>query len=190
MQAFIAAAERQELASNIDRQVIPALLGTISGTGDRHILNISANSVKDFSFAGWFQRQLQSQDVEGRQVVLQFSADAALQDLRATRRMIEEIAPTGCTFSVSGVHGGRQHESLPEQLDLAFVKLDSQFTRSLKDQPQDLQTLRNLVSIAAGAGTHVLADQVNDSVDMAMLWQCGVRHLAGDFLLESSRFTG
>lgn len=190
METFMAAAERYELASTIDRQVIPALLETISGSGDRHILNISANSVQDFSFPGWFQRQLQSHDVEGRQVVLQMSAEAALHDLRATHRLIEEISPTGCTFSVSGVHAGRQHESLPSQLDLAFIKLDSQLTRDLKDHPEVLPSVRNLVSIAAAAGTHVLADQVNNSVDMATLWQCGIKHLAGDFLQESSRSIG
>ncbi len=55
LEEFAAAADRANLASAIDRQVIPGLLRAISGSGDRHIINVSGNSVQDFSFASWFQ---------------------------------------------------------------------------------------------------------------------------------------
>lgn len=190
MAEFLPAAERNDLASNIDRHVIPGLLQAISGSGDRHIINISGNSVLDFSFPGWFHRQLQFAEVEGSQVILQISAATALRDLRTTRRLFEEIAPTGCTFSVAGIVGDRRHEALLGQLDLAFVKLSAELTHNLRERPANLQAVRNLVSIATQAGAQVLADQVHNSADMAALWQCGVKHLAGEFLQESSRVAG
>jgi EAL domain-containing protein (putative c-di-GMP-specific phosphodiesterase class I)/GGDEF domain-containing protein len=190
MSAFLAAAERNDLASTIDRQVIPGLLRAISGSGDRHIINISSNSVLDFSFPGWFERQLKTCDVEGSQVILQLSADAALQDLRTTRRLIDEIAPSGCGFSVAGMVDDRRHEKLPGQLDLAFIKLAPELTHNLRDNATQLQAVRNLVSVAGQSGTQVLAEKVDNSADMASLWQSGVKLLAGEFLQDSSRFAG
>ena len=188
--AFLPAAERNALASSVDRHVIPGLLHAISGGGDRHIINISGNSVLDFSFPGWFQRQLQTADVEGRQVVLQIPAQAALADLRSTRRLIEELAPMGCAFSIAGIEDNRKHEALPEQLRLAYIKLAPELILGLPGNPARQQAVRRLVNVARHAGTEVLADQVLNSADVAALWQCGVKHMAGEFLQESSRVAG
>ena len=70
---FMLAAERNDLGSTIDRHVIPQIMLAIAGTGDRHIISISTNSILDFSFPNWFQRIQKETEAEGSQLVLQLS---------------------------------------------------------------------------------------------------------------------
>jgi EAL domain-containing protein (putative c-di-GMP-specific phosphodiesterase class I) len=190
LDAFALIAGRVNLASTIDRQVIPGLLRVISGTGDRHFINVSANSVQDFSFPSWFQRQLHEFDVEGSQLVLQLSADSANANLRATRRMFEELASQGCSFSISHFDDCKHSIELLEKLDLSYVKLPPGISVDLAQHPTNQSVIRNVAAAAAVAGVKVFADEVNNPADMALLWQCGVKLVSGDFLQDEPRVIG
>jgi len=93
---FMLAAERNDLGSTIDRHVIPQIMLAIAGTGDRHIISLSTNSILDFSFPDWFKRMLKETEVEGSQLILQVSAIVAESHLKPTRRVVEELQLLGC----------------------------------------------------------------------------------------------
>jgi diguanylate cyclase (GGDEF)-like protein len=187
---FMTAAEGYNLASTIDRQIIPGLLKAIAGTEDRHIINLSGNSVHDFSFPAWFQRQLQENEVEGSQVILQIPVDSAVAHMRAARRLFDEMKPQVCGFALSGFDGRRQANEVLDQLDVTLVKLKSELTEQLKSNLDNQNMIRNVVSCAEHSDVQVLADNVVDSSDMATLWQCGVKLVAGEFLQRSPRVIG
>ena len=94
---FMIAAERNDLGSTIDRHVIPQLMLAITGTGDKHIITLSNNSILDLSFTHWFERMLKETEVVGSQLILQISAISAESNLKPTRRIIDELKElTGC----------------------------------------------------------------------------------------------
>jgi diguanylate cyclase (GGDEF)-like protein len=187
---FLPAAEKYELASTIDRQVIPGLLKAISGTGDRHIINLSGNSILDFSFSSWFEHQMEEQDVQGSQIILQFTAEAAEQDLKATRRLIDELRSRGCDFSIANIDGRESGRRLIETLDVSMVKLKSGLAQGISGSPDQLENIKNVVYTANSADAVVVADEVQDAADLAVLWQCGVKLVAGEFLKESPQVVG
>lgn len=187
---FYPVAERHNLASTIDRQVIPGLLRSIAGSGDRHIINLSGNSVHDFSFASWFQRQLKERAVEGSQLILQIPAEAALSNLRAAQRLIEETQALGCAFSLSGFDEKPRTTGLLELLKVQLVKLPTGMATQLRGQADRQTAIKNVVHAASRASAQVMADSVQDSSDMAALWQCGVKLVSGSFLQNASRVSG
>lgn len=186
-ETFLPPAERLGLASAIDRQVIPGLLRAMAGGGDRHIINISADSVQDFSFASWFQHQLEKYGVEGTQVILQAPLAAVTRQPRAAERLFEELRSSGCGFSVSGFDGREGAEDLLRRLDLTLVKLPHGLARDIALDAGRQATVRKVVQAADSRQVLVLADEVNDSTAMATLWQCGVKLVCGAFLQESPR---
>ncbi len=190
LEEFLKVAERHELASTIDRQVIPGLLRAITGSGDRHIINLSSNSVLDFSFPSWFQRQLEELDVQGSQVVLQLSSQAAHANLKPTRRLMQEFKPLGLRFSLSSFDDQRRTCDLLGQLGISMVKLRKGLTQSLGNNSAHQDIIRNVVSVAERTKVAVIADEVRNTADMAALWQCGVKLVAGDFLNETSQVVG
>jgi diguanylate cyclase (GGDEF)-like protein len=187
---FFPAAERNDLASGIDRLVIPGLLKAISGGGDRHIIAISSNSIIDFSFPGWIQRQFEKEDVQPGQVILQLAASSILSSLKPARRLIHELQPLGCGFSMSEFDDERRTRQLLEHLDVSLVKLRSGLTKSLVSNTKNQAVIRKVVETADQYDAAVIADNVSDASDLAVLWQCGVKLVSGAFLQESSQVVG
>jgi EAL domain-containing protein (putative c-di-GMP-specific phosphodiesterase class I) len=49
------------------------------------------------------------------------------------------------------------------------------------------EAVRKVVEAAEAHGVAVIADEVTDTSSLAVLWQCGVKLIAGAFLRESTQ---
>jgi diguanylate cyclase (GGDEF)-like protein len=184
---FLGLADRCDLAGGIDKQVIPGLLKTLVDSDERQILNISSNSILDYAFPGWFAGQVKDACVEGSRVILQISASSALGNLRPAQRLIKELKPLGCRLSVSLFDAERRTCQLLEHLDVSFVKLHPSLTEGLTANARNQEAVRKVVEAAEAHGVAVIADEVTDTSSLAVLWQCGVKLIAGAFLRESTQ---
>lgn len=185
-EVFMGHAEQSNLGAAIDRFVLPGLLKTIAGSGDRHIFNLSTNSILDFSFPSWFQNQMSELGVEGSQVILQFTAGAAESHQKPLWRLINELAPLGCRFSLSMFEDYRQGGAILGSPNVAMVKLPPGLSQALASNSENQRIVRNIVSVANNAQAEVIADEILDAADLAVLWQCGVKLVAGEFLKDTS----
>lgn len=187
---YLPAAERNQLASQIDRVVVPGLLRAVAGSEEQQIIEISGNSLQDFSFPAWFQRTLQETRVAGKRIVLQWPAWAARQQTKAARRLIEELSPLGVRFSVSAFDAEPRTIELLKKLKLQFVTLDPALTRELQSDPTQLDGIREVVNAAESMQVLVIASNVPTSADLAALWRGGVKLVSGDFVQETPRVIG
>jgi EAL domain-containing protein (putative c-di-GMP-specific phosphodiesterase class I)/GGDEF domain-containing protein len=184
---FMLFAERNDLAGAIDRAVIPGLLKTLVDSSERQIINLSINSILDYSFPGWFAEQMKETCIEAQRIVLQISSAAALNNLRPAQRLMKELKPLGCRLSICHFDAERRTLQLLEHLDASFVKLDHALTVDLISDTKKQDAIRRIVDTANESGVAVIADEVADTSSLAVLWQCGVKLIAGAFLSESSQ---
>ncbi len=187
---FLMAAERNDLGSTIDRHVMPQIMLAIAGTGDRHIINLSSNSILDFSFPNWFQRMLRETEVEGSQLILQISAMVAESNLKPTRRVVEELQPLGCNFVLSEFDNDPRTLQLLDHLPVGMIKLRPGLARGLSSNTANQEIVRAVVRAIETRNITVIADEVQDASDLAVLWQCGVKLVTGDFLNEAPQVVG
>ena len=187
---FMPAAERGQLASQIDRHILPGLLRAVADHDARQLLTVSGNSLQDFSFATWFQRTLQDLRIPGKRVVLQWPARAAQQQPRAARRVQEELAGSGIAFALTGLENDPKQLTLLERLELQYVTLSPTLTGELQDHPERLDHIRTVVSSASQQHIQTIASNIATSQDLALLWQSGVKLVSGDFLQEEPRVIG
>ena len=187
---FMLAAERNDLGGTIDRHVIPQLMVAIAGTGDKHIISLSTNSILDFSFPHWFQRMLTETEVEGSQLILQISSTAAESNLKPAHRIIDELKDLGCSFVLSEFDNDRRTTQLLEHLPVDMVKLRPDLTQGLTTNTANQEVIRAVVRAVERYEITVVADEVQDASDLAVLWQCGVRLVTGDFLNEAPQVVG
>ncbi len=187
---YLAAAESNQLASQIDRLVVPGLLRAVSGGKDRQIIDISGNSLQDFSFPTWFQRTLQETRIPGERIVLQWPAWAAREQTRAALRLIEELRPLGVSFSVSGFDEDPKTLELLEELPLQMVTLSQALTSDLQGNPACLDSIREVVKATSAKDILTIASDVETSADLAMLWRGGVKLVSGQFIQETPRVIG
>jgi len=187
---FMRAAERNSLGSAIDRRVLPQLMSAIAGTGDQHIIALSMNSILDFSFPNWLQRKLEETEVEGSQLILQISAIVAELNLKPTHRLIEELKKMGCGIMLTDFNNEIRTVQLLEHLPVDMVKLTQGMAQGLSTNIPNQETIRAVVKSVEPYNIRVIADEVKDATDLAVLWQCGVKLVTGDFLNEAPQVVG
>lgn len=187
---FMPIAERNDLGSNIDRHIIPQLMTAISGTGDRHILPLSINSVLDFSFPNWFKRTLDETDTAGSQLILQISAVAAESNLKATGRVVDELREMGCAVMLSEFDNERRTIQLLDHLRVNMIKLRAGLAPGLATNAENQEIVRAIVRAIAPHNVAIVVDEVKDAADLSILWRCGVKLVTGDFLNEAPQVVG
>jgi diguanylate cyclase (GGDEF)-like protein len=187
LQEFQNAADRNDLAGAIDKHVIPGLLKTFVDSTERQIITLSNNSILDYGFPGWFAGQMQAACVEGDRIILQIAASAAHTNLRPAQRLMKELKPLGCHLAVSLFDSDRRSRQLLEHLDVSYIKIEPSLTAGLTANTKNQEAVRTIVEAAEPHGVAVIADEVADTSSLAVLWQCGVKLIAGAFLKESSQ---
>ena len=187
---FMPIAERNDLGSSIDRYIIPQLMTAIAGTGDRHIIPLSINSVLDFSFPNWFKRTLEETGTAGSQLILQISAVAAESNLKATGRIVDELREMGCAVILSEFDNQRRTVQLLEHLRVNMIKLRVGLAPGLATNTENQEIVRAIVRAIAPHNVSIVVDEVKDAADLSVLWQCGVKLVTGDFLNEAPQVVG
>ena len=185
--AFLEIADRADLAGLIDRQVLAGLLGSLADAENRQIINLSANSILDYAFPGWFADEVRSACAPGDKVILQITAETAQGNLRPVQRLMKELEPMGCRLSISDFDGQRRCMQLLQHLEVSFIKLHPALTEGLTGNTQHQETIRRIVEAAEPRGVALIADEVADTSSLAVLWQCGVKLVAGTFLRENTQ---
>ncbi len=187
LKEFQDAADRNDLAGSIDRNVIPGLLKTFVDSEERQIITLSNNSILDYGFPGWFANQMKAACVEGNRIILQIDASSAHTNLRPAERLMKELGPLGCKLMVSRFDEERRSRQLLEHLEISYVKIMPELTHDLTANSKHQEAVRKIVKAAEPHDVCVIADEVADTSSLAVLWQCGVKLIAGAFLKESSQ---
>lgn len=187
---FMAIADRNDLAGSIDRQLIPGLLKNFAESTERQIVTISANSVLDYSFPGWLMEQMREYCIEGNKLIIQVSATTAQTNLKPVQRLLQELKDLNCRLSISAFNDDRKCNQLLEHLDASYLKLEPGLTQNLTTNASNQEIIRSIVDLADKHNITVIADEVADTPSLAILWQCGIKLIAGSFLKESSQVVG
>jgi diguanylate cyclase (GGDEF)-like protein/PAS domain S-box-containing protein len=180
-------ADRNDLAGMIDKHVIPGLLKTFVESDETQIISVSNNSILDYGFPAWFADQMKANCIEGQRIILQIDANAARTNLKPAQRLMKELKPLGCQLAISQFDAGRRTSQLLEHLDISYVKLHPTLTENLTADSKSQESIRKIVDAAEIQGAAVIADEVEDTSSLAVLWQCGVKLISGAFLKENSQ---
>ena len=187
---YMDTADRIDLAGAIDRQIIPGLLKSFVETSDKQIISLSNNSILDYGFPGWLAEQMSEYCVEADKLIVQVSAATVQSNLKPVQRLMNELGPLGCRLSIAHFDAERRTRQILEHLDVAYIKIQPSLTDKLTGNSANQDAIRTIVDAADSHGTHVIADEVADTASLAILWQCGVKLIAGAFLKENSQVVG
>jgi diguanylate cyclase (GGDEF)-like protein len=184
---FAAVADKHDLAGFIDRSVIPAILRSVPDHDESQIFSLSTHSVADPGFPGWLRDHIKMYAVNADKLIIQIRADSAQANLKPTQRLMRDLEPLGCRLSISSFGPERRTLQLFEHLDISYVKLHTDLTADLQGNSKTQESIRQIVETANEYDSVVIADEISDTSNLATLWQCGVKMIAGAFLKESSQ---
>lgn len=180
---FIAAAERNDLMKNIDRWVIGASMSFAANRKAACIfVRVSKDTILDKSLMGWLETQLKSLKIEPKRLCIQVTEELAMQYVRQTTELSENLRKLGFRFALEHFGTGRDPLKLLASIGMSFIKVDGSLMQGLSTNQLQQQRVKGLVESAKRKGVETIAERVEDANTMAVLWQLGIEFIQGYFV--------
>ena len=180
---FIAAAERNDLMKNIDRWVIGASMSFAANRKAACIfVRVSKDTILDKSLIGWLETQLKSLKIEPKRLCIQVTEELAMQYVRQTIELSENLRKLGFRFALEHFGTGRDPLKLLASIGMNFIKVDGSLMQGLSTNQLQQQRVKGLVESAKRKGVETIAERVEDANTMAVLWQLGIEFIQGYFV--------
>lgn len=182
--AFIPAAERYHLMSQIDRWVVARTIAwlednTGGSAGQQIMINLSGQSLSDERFAGFVQRLLDTTTVTASQICFEITETAAIANLSRAREFINQLKARGCRFALDDFGSGLSSFAYLKELPVDYLKIDGSFVRDIIDDPIDAAMVKSINDIGHVMGKKTIAEFVENEAIVAMLKTIGVDYAQG-----------
>jgi PAS domain S-box-containing protein len=174
---FLPPAERFGLAPAIDRWVI-ARAAEIAR--ERRVeVNLSAQSVGDPNLPDFVEARLAEAGAAASNLVFEITETAAAEDLDQARRLAERLVELGCGFALDDFGTGYGSFTYLKHLPVRYIKIDTEFVRTLRADSPDRQVVSAIVDVARNFGIETIAEGVEAAETAELLCVLGVDYAQG-----------
>ena len=185
--AFLPAAERSNLATQIDRWVVRTAFEWFTLHPERleHLflcaINLSGHSLGDKEFLESLVRQFDEVNISPEKICFEITETAAITNFVGATRFIETLKELGCRFALDDFGSGLSSFAYLKNLPVDFLKIDGVFVRDILDNPIDLAMVKSINEIGHAMGKQTIAEFVeNDAIlDELRLGELGVNYAQG-----------
>jgi PAS domain S-box-containing protein len=174
---FLPSAERFALAPAIDRWVISRAAEIAR---ERRVeVNLSAQSIGDPSLPEFVEARLSEAGADASNLVFEITETAAAEDLDQAGRLAERLIGLGCGFALDDFGTGYGSFTYLKHLPVRYIKIDTEFVRTLRADSPDRQVVSAIVDVARNFGIETIAEGVEAEETAELLGQLGVHYAQG-----------
>ncbi len=186
--AFIPAAERYDLMSDLDRWVINdafkylAKQCTKKNSSTNPVLsfiNLSGASLSDEKFFSYISEKLIEYKIPRGSICFEITETATIANLKSAVKFINEIKEAGCLFALDDFGSGMSSFSYLKTIPADFLKIDGEFVRDMLLDPMDTAIVEAINKIGHVAGLRTIAEFVESPAIMDRLRTIGVDYAQG-----------
>jgi diguanylate cyclase (GGDEF)-like protein/PAS domain S-box-containing protein len=191
--AFLPAAERYQLMSDIDRCVIrkaiKLLLDSQKAGQELHVsINLSGQSIGEEGFLAYVIRKLDRLGACASQVCFEVTETVAVNNLSLAISFIETIKRYGCKFSLDDFGAGVSSFGYLKNLPVDYVKIDGVFIRAIHESEVDEAMVKAISQVAKVMGMQTIAEFVENREGFETLEKIGIDYAQG-YWIEKPRPT-
>ena len=188
---FFSAASRVGLAPRLDQDLLRRLCSLLAEREPQQaqeawLVTLSMSSIVDEAFCDRLEGMLKSGALDPERLIWAFREFEIEDKLRPAQDFIECFRPFGCRFALTDVNADSPLEVPLSYLDLAFLRLTPEMVHNLSEDEALRNSLSAIVSLAKDHGTQVIAPRVDQTSDLATLWQLGITLVQGEFVREQA----
>ena len=182
---FLPAAEKYNLAPDVDRWVIEAFCDwfrNTEGVQDRLVygaINLSGHTLGSEESLGFVCDTLDKYGVPGPNVCFEITETAAINNFGAAQRFIQELKARGCRFALDDFGSGVSSFGYLKHLPVDYIKIDGMFVRMLKNSDTDRVIVRSINEVAHSLGLLSIAEFVEDKETLDIVAELGVDYAQG-----------
>ncbi|MDE3011223.1 MAG: EAL domain-containing protein [Pseudomonadota bacterium] len=195
--AFIPAAERFGLMTEIDRWVVREMLATcaelVARDGPDAIamcaVNVSGSSLGEERFRNFVLDQFVRFDVPFDRICFEVTETTAIANLGAANRFMSELKALGCRFALDDFGSGWSSFAYLKQLPVDYLKIDGGFVKDMLDDPIDRSMVETINRIGHVMGKQTIAEHAESPAIIAELRRLGVDFAQGLGVTEPKPFS-
>ena len=145
----------------------------------RVAVNVPPGLLSDAAFPARIAGQVERAGLRPRQLTLEITEDALLQDLETARAVAEQLHELGFSLSLDDFGTGYSSLLHLRSIPLDSVKIDRGFTSDVDTNPRTQRFLRALVAMGHDLGLQVIVEGVEREGQAAVLQRLGATHAQG-----------
>ncbi|MFO1351109.1 MAG: EAL domain-containing protein [Gammaproteobacteria bacterium] len=184
-EAFLPAAERYNLITQVDRWVVATALRWLKSKPDLLerlslcAINLSGHSLGDEEFPAFVIRQLHEAGIPPAKICFEITETAAIAHFGNAARFIQTLKALGCRFALDDFGSGVSSFAYLKNLPVDFLKIDGAFVKEIARNPIDFAMVRSINEIGHVMGLKTVAEFVENDAILAKLRDLGVDYAQG-----------
>jgi diguanylate cyclase (GGDEF)-like protein/PAS domain S-box-containing protein len=181
---FIPVAEESDLIFRLGEWVLRAACKQLRGWQQAGLalqvaVNVSARQFRDPKLADLVVAVMADSQVDPRLVEIELTETAIMQDARASISTLERLKSRGVSISIDDFGTGYSSLSYLKRLPLDTLKIDQSFVRDIATDNNDAAIVRAIIGLARSLGIKVLAEGVEDDIQLSFLNNYGCNYGQG-----------
>jgi len=181
---FRPAAAASGLATDLDRDLIRSLVKWLDeGAEDagQILVPLSGQSLTSDDLIVEIQKLVDNGPLDGRKLILGFREHEVRESMRELQRVISRLGARGVRFALLDVTPDSKVDLLFKNVDIGFIKLGGDISAALRNDEAARHALEDLAGIACRHDIPVIAPPVENTTELATLWQFGITLIQDDF---------
>ncbi|PCK09607.1 MAG: histidine kinase [Alteromonadaceae bacterium] len=183
--AFLPAAERYNLITNLDRWVVKSLFIWIDQ--NRHELaddilcsvNLSGRTVGEESFIEFLFEAFDTYKIKPSNICFEITETAAITNLALASNFISKLRDHGCYFALDDFGSGLSSYTYLKELPIDFIKIDGAFIKGIVHSDVDYAIVKSISDIGHILGKQTIAKFVENDEILEKLRIIGVDFAQG-----------
>ncbi|MEN8130023.1 MAG: EAL domain-containing protein [Pseudomonadota bacterium] len=183
--AFIPAAERYNLMTDIDRWVVRRFFDWFVAHKSQLenmefcSINLSGSTLADEKFLEFILTEFKRTSIPPQKICFEITETTAIADLARSVRLINELKRLGCRFALDDFGSGMSSFGYLKNLPVDFIKIDGNFVRNISTDNIDLAIVEAINQVGHVMGIQTIAEFVMDEETLTMLTTIGVDYAQG-----------
>ena len=189
---FMPAAERFQLGTRIDREVVTRTLAWLemhpraAATVSTCAINLSGEALSDEGFLVFLADRLRRSPFPADRLCFEITETSAVRDLARAQRFITHLRELGCRFALDDFGTGFCSFNYLRALDVDYFKIDGSFVRDMDSSPLAEAVVRSINEIAHVLDKRSIAEHTESDRDRQALIALGVDYAQG-FAIDRPR---
>lgn len=183
--AFLPAAERYNLSTELDRRVLDECLRHFTADRDRlqrlstAFVNLSSQTFGNRAFLEYVHERAEHYNMPAEKLCFEISERTALARFEDAKRFVESLRELGCRFALDDFGRGAYSFRYLKELRVDFVKIDGSFVMNMIEDPMDLVVVRSINEIARLGDVATIAEHVESLEILARVRDLGIDYAQG-----------
>jgi diguanylate cyclase (GGDEF)-like protein len=183
---FFPAAERYNLAWELDRWVISTALGSYgiknfidANDISKVSINLSGQSIGVEEFLSFLVDQLNRSEIEPEKICFEITETVAISNMQQAQKLISVIKDMGCYFALDDFGSGMSSYGYLSSLHVDYLKIDGSLVRDMSTNSVNAAMVESINNIGHVMGMQTIAEFVEDDRCLQDLKVLGVDFAQG-----------